>query len=155
MLRRMGHGLFLLGMGTFFLMPVAAQFTRRGRVLDFAFPVFYPPAAGVETNRLKAVLFGAEAQPQLDGNMFIKGLRIENFTEMGETQVVIQAPSCYFEMATQVASSTGQLHLYRPDQTFSLRGEGFLWQQSNGFLIISNQVRTVVRKKLVQKDIIP
>jgi hypothetical protein len=43
-----------------------------------------------------------------------------------------------------VANSPGHLQVQTGDGKFRVEGDGFLWRQSDSFLTISNNVRTVV-----------
>lgn len=129
--------------------PLAAQFTMVGKVKDFKVPDYYPAIPGVATNRLKTLLTGSNAQPQLGGLLLVNGLRIESFRETGPSESVILAPQCLFEMASRNASSTGRLEMFSSDGRFSIAGDGFLWRAANASLIISNRVRTFIRKDAV------
>jgi hypothetical protein len=41
--------------------------------------------------------------------------------------------------------SAGHFEAKSPDGKYDVEGEGFLWQQTNSVLIISNRVRTTIR----------
>ncbi len=91
---------------------------------------------------------GAEAQPQPGGRYLIKQLKIEAFRVTGERELVVEAPECLYDTAQGQASSSGRLQVQSGDGRFSVAGEGFLWQQGEGFLTISNQVRSVIQRAL-------
>ena len=129
--------------------PLGAQLKLVGKVRAFKVPEFYPPADGVLTNRLKMLMTGSNAQPMLSGNLLVNGLRIENFRETGLSESVMQAPQCVFEMESRTAASTGRLEMISSDGRYSIEGDGFLWRTTNSSLIISNRVRTLIRKDAV------
>ena len=131
--------------------PLGAQLTLVGKVKSFKVPEFYPPAEGVLTNRLKMLMTGSNAQPMLSGHLLINGLRIENFREAGPSESVMKAPQCVFEMSSRSASSTGRLEMVSSDGRYSIEGDGFLWRTTNSSLIISNNVRTLIRKDAVKQ----
>lgn len=144
----------LLAAGLFWLVPpMSAQFNLVGTIKGFKVPDYYPSEPGVATNRLKMLLTGESAKPQLDGLLLINGLRIENFDATGSPESVIRASQCLFEMASRNASGTGRLEMVSSDGRFSISGDGFLWCTTNSTLTISNRVRTLVKKEsLIQKD---
>ena len=104
--------------------------------------------------QMKSLLQGVEAEPQSDGVVLIRGLKLQTFTETGEIQMIVQAPECVFDTAHHTVSSRGHLDAQSGDGRFYFEGEGFLWQQTNSILIISNRVQTVIRdepKKTLKK----
>src|SRR5207244_10905831 len=48
------------------------------------------------------------------------------------------------------ASSSGRLRVQAADGKFSIEGEGFLWQQTNSSLFISNRVHTTIDPDLLR-----
>jgi len=75
----------------------------------------------------------------------VKQLRIEKFNLDGRMEAVAEAPECVYAPLDGVASSPGHLDLLLSDGKIHLQGEGFLWQRNETSLIISNQVRTVIK----------
>lgn len=144
----------LLAAGLFWLVPpLSAQFNLVGTIKGFKVPDYYPSMPGVATNRLKMLLTGESAKPQLDGMLLINGLRIQNYDETGSPESVIRASQCLFEMAGRNASGTGRLEMVSSDGRFSISGDGFLWRTTNSTLTISNNVRTLLNKDaLIQKE---
>lgn len=140
----------LLAVGLFWLAPpTSAQLSLVGKIKGFKVPDYYPSEPGVATNRLRMLLTGESAQPQLTGLLLIDGLRIENFAETGSSESVIRASQCVFDMATRNASSTGHLDMVSSDGRFAISGDGFLWSTTNSTLTISNNVRTVLNKDAI------
>jgi hypothetical protein len=110
----------------------------------FSVPEYYDPP---HEKQLKSLLQGEEAEP-LSGNLsliLIRRLKLQAFAETGETQMVVRAPQCVFDTTQRAVSSTGHLEAVSGDGRFFLEGEGFLFQQTNLNLIISNRVHTVIR----------
>jgi hypothetical protein len=51
------------------------------------------------------------------------------------------------------AYSPGEVHMKTGDEELRMDGQGFLWRQSESFLIISNHVQTIYQK--VPADLAP
>ena len=118
---------------------VLAQPPAPGTAEGFEATEYFQP----ENTRLKYRIAGAEAQLQSGGRYLIKQLKIETFRVTGGREVVVEAPECLYDSAKGQASSPGHLQVQSGDGRLSVAGEGFLWQQSQGNLTISNQVRSI------------
>jgi len=101
--------------------------------------------------QVKSLLQGAEAEPQSGGQTLIRGLKLQTFNETGELQMLVRAPQCLFATVRDsntvhyTVSSAGPFTAQSGDGRYTFEGEGFLWQQTNNVLIISNRVQTVIR----------
>lgn len=105
--------------------------------------VEYWPAP--DDKKVKLRLEGAEMTP-LGGTTFdVKELTVEQFSQAGRVEAVVMAPECIYAPWTQVAHSPGHLQLKLMDDKVHVEGDGFLWQQTNQCLIISNNVSTVIK----------
>jgi hypothetical protein len=117
-----------------------------GTIKHFSVPDFYEGS-----NQKKSLLSGALAKPQPSGQIWIQGLRILTFRKEGSTNFIVEAPECLFDNVNHTASSGGPLQVRAADGRFAIQGQdGFMWQQTNSSLVISNQVRAVIRKTLIQ-----
>lgn len=125
-----------------------AQLGAPGRIRDFKLPEFYDPVPGqTPARRLKTLVTGAEAQPDLSGFVAVKGMRIESYLLDGRTNLVARAPQCTIDTTRRVAYSAGRVELVGNEGQFFLEGgQGFHCRLTNFALIISNRVRTVVRQ---------
>jgi len=132
--------------------PLLAQFGRGSRVKDFKFPDFFEPVPGQpRTNRLRTLITGAEAEPHLSGIVYVKEMRIERYQEDGRTNLIATAPTCVVDANQRVVSSTGRLEVVTANGQLFLEGNrGFYCQLTNFNLIVSNQVRTVIRQDLLK-----
>jgi hypothetical protein len=139
--QRVSSGVLLSGLVMSSSM-MSAQPSMSGRVKDFSWPEFYDPP---HQNQMKSLLTGAEAQPQADGKFLIKELKLETYREDGEREIIVAAPECVYDSAQRVANSAGRLQVQTGDGRFTIEGEGFLWQQTNASLVISNRVHTTIR----------
>ena len=108
---------------------------------DFTTTEYYEPP---HQQQIKSILSGAEALPQPGGLLIIKQLKLETFNPDGKLDWVVNAPECVYDTFKGVANSPGHLQVRTGDGKFRVEGEGFLWRQSNSFLTISNNVRTVI-----------
>jgi len=118
-------------------------------VKNFSVPEYYDPP---HETQIKSLLQGAEAEPESGGLVRIRELRLQTFHLNGEFDMLVQAPGCVFDSVGRTASSPGRLQVRTADGSFYLEGEGFLWQQTNVNLIISNQVRTVLQTEPKKKE---
>src|SRR6266478_2871279 len=111
----------------------------------------YPPP---HANRKKTVFSGLEANPQPDGTLLIKQLKIETFRENGDGEMVFEAPDCVLDQRTHAAGSPGSLQIHSADGKLSISGTGFLWRQAatNSSLTISNQIETTLQRELLSQS---
>ena len=103
------------------------------------------------SQKLKTLLRGGEAA-YLQHPIPIQGVTIETYTESGLTNLIAVARACVADRTNRTASSSGPLDLRLADGRFSLTGVGFLWSQTNTTLVVSNQVRSILRGDLLQND---
>src|SRR5260221_4601235 len=87
----------------------------------------YPPP---HANRKKTVFSGLEANPQPDGTLLIKLLKIETFHENGDGEMVFEAPDCVLDQRTHAAGSPGPLQIPSADCKLRISVTGFLWRQA-------------------------
>ncbi|HEU6446983.1 MAG TPA: hypothetical protein VFV23_00925 [Verrucomicrobiae bacterium] len=93
---------------------------------------------------------GAEAQPLNAGQLLVKKLKIEEFSENGKLSLVVEAPDCLYDRLNLTASSPNHIQLRSGDGKFRVDGDGFLFHQTNSFLTISNNVKTVIEDAPVE-----
>lgn len=77
----------------------------------------------------------------------VKGFRCETFNPDGTPNLLLEAPTCLFNLNTTNASSSGSLTVTQSGDAFSLTGVGFNWNHSSQRLQISNDVHAVFRLK--------
>src|SRR5205823_1543125 len=94
--------------------------------------------------QMKTRVSGAEAQPLAGGLLAVKQLKLEIFAANGKPEMIIEAPECVYDMVGGVANSAGTLQVRTSDGKFHVEGDGFMFRQTNSFLTISNNVRTVI-----------
>jgi lipopolysaccharide export system protein LptA len=98
-------------------------------------------------DRLVALVSGKEARPALLAGQFgITEFRLETFryAPERETELVVESPESTFD--PNGARSEHAISLRSADGRFDVAGEGWSWEQSTGLLVISNKVRTSVRR---------
>ena len=99
--------------------------------------------------RITSLLTGDQAIPQRNGTVLVKGARLETYKYDGEQRkvdLIMEAPTCFFEFRTRVASSSGPMRVFRADGGAVLEGRGFFWRQNPSLLVISNNVRTITKQ---------
>ena len=138
----------LLTLGGSGVCPGQLQLGALSKVKGVSYPYFVTAGQG-KTNRLKTLVTGAEAQPRLSGQVSIKELKIENYRDDGQVDLVIRTSECLFEITTRTAWSTNRLEVVSGNGQYTIQGQGFYWQQTNNLLIISNRTETTLRRELV------
>jgi hypothetical protein len=115
-------------------------------VRDFILPDYYPSTNGVR--RLKTRVVGAEARFVSNGVFALKHPRIESYREDGATlEWVAVSPECIVNMKSKVVYGRTNMFFHTADEQLFLSGSGFLWQQTNSVLILSNETRTWIDKQ--------
>jgi lipopolysaccharide export system protein LptA len=112
----------------------------------FKFTEYYDPP---HATQLKALLEGARPQRQPDGKIQVTDAKYRTYRVTGEGEMTVEAPQCVYDPGQRSISSSGPLHLKTADGKFSIEGEGFLWQQTNSTLQVSNRVHTVIHPELM------
>jgi len=101
------------------------------------------------SSTLKSLLTGRTARQQQDGTVHVTDLRVETYAyptpEQKEVEVVVQAPTCSFDMERKLASSPGPVRIERADGQFTILGEGFELKQADAVFNISNNVHAILR----------
>ena len=118
-----------------------AQQAPKGHANDFTTIDYFEPPRQMT---IKTRLSGAEAQPLAGGLLVIQQLKVETFDSNGVPGLIVKAPHCIYDTVHGVASSPGHLRLESADGSSHIDGDGFLWRQTNSFLTISNNVKTVI-----------
>lgn len=102
-----------------------------------------------KNGRIVSLLTGDKAVPYNNGMILVEGARMETYKYEGikkNVDLIIEAPACFFDLRNRIASSSGAMKVYRSDGQAMLEGRGFMWQHNPGFLIISNNVKTVMNQ---------
>jgi lipopolysaccharide export system protein LptA len=137
--------ILLLGGAVFVPPPGQAQDFGEIKGLKLAEPYGAP-----HETQIKSLLEAAKARRLADGQYLCKEATLQTFTETGQRELVVRAPECVSDPSGHSANSAGPLKVQTADGKFSLEGEGFLWQQTNSSLIISNRVHTVIQPDLLE-----
>lgn len=107
--------------------------------------------SGAHEGQLKSLIEGGQGQQLPDGRFLLTGnVKLHTFLENGQPEFDVKTPQCFQDPKTQSANSSERLHVQTADGKFSIEGEGFLWQQTNSSLFISNHVHTVIEPELLQ-----
>jgi len=96
--------------------------------------------------QVKSFLEGTEAEPGADGVIQIRNAKLQTFREDGSKDMTVKAPQCVFDTRVHTVSSAGPLQVQTTNVL--VQGVGFLWQQTNSVLFISNQQVTTVTGQL-------
>ena len=126
-----------------------AQVSVRGK--NFVAPV-------TDAQGRKTVVRGEDARPIGpigQGLLELTKMRAETYRGQ-EKDMLVEAANCLFDSRANVASSPGALSIHTADGRFSIEGKTFRWQvgdtRLSSRLVISNQVHSLVRKRLVNAN---
>ena len=100
-----------------------------------------------KSGKITSLLTGDKAVPYDNGLILVEGARVETYKYEGterNVDLIIEAPTCFFDLRNRVASSAGHMRVYRSDEQAVLEGKGFWWRHNPDFLVISNNVKTVM-----------
>lgn len=100
--------------------------------------------------QMKALLEGARAQPQPGNRYLVTEAKLQTFLNTGPSQMAVQTPQCLYDSGEHSVNSPASLQVQTADGGFSIAGEGFLWQQTNSWLIISNRIHTIILPDVLQ-----
>jgi hypothetical protein len=100
------------------------------------FPEYYPAP---QASQPKSQVQGAHAQRLSAERYQVTAARLTTFKPDGSREVLIQAPECIYNQINRSASSAGPLQMRTADGKFLIEGVGFLWQQTNSSIFISNE----------------
>ena len=113
-----------------------------GKIRGFSVPQYFDVKVGQQA-KIRTLLTGREAYPITGENkIYINGLRIECYDSEGNTNTVVTARECIYDIYKKTVESSDILRLAKADDTMSLQGIGFSWDHANSLLTISNQVRS-------------
>ena len=105
------------------------------------------------SQKLKAMLHGGEAEYLLNP-IPMQGVDFQSYAESGETNLSAKAVNAFCDRTNRTAYSAGPVEFQISGGRFQLSGCGFQWSQTNTYLVVSNQVRSVLKGDLM-RDTLP
>jgi hypothetical protein len=120
------------------------QAQQVGRVEASSFKVqleTYPPP---HETQIKTLLQGKKADPQPGGVVIFTEPRIDRFTTNGLLELQVRSPECTFDIMKRTVSSTNMIQVEMTGGRFFTEARGYL-RMTNGTILLSNDVRTVIR----------
>ncbi len=135
----------VLGCFLLVLPPATAQEIKGGRGENYTILKYYPLP---DNTKVQYELSGKKAESLTNGppgRIALTQLRIAQFNNKGGRELLIEAPTCIYDENAREASSSGKLQIESGTNQLSLGGEGFLYRNLAGTLIISNAVQAIVR----------
>ena len=139
-------GLLVLALGVLlFAGPAHGQRVVEGK--GFKFTEYFDPP---HETQMKSLLEGEKGLPLPGGRIQITGGKRQSFRENGELEMAVEAPECVFDESQRTVSSSGPFHLRAAEGKLYLEGEGFLWQNTNSSLFVSNRVHTIAQQDLLR-----
>jgi hypothetical protein len=117
--------------------PDEADSSAARRPKGFKLVDYYSNTGGVQ--RIRSVLTGSEGELLTNGMIFLVHPRIETYREDGALEWVATSLDATVSREARIAVGTNLVSFRSGDTNFYVAGRGFLWQQSNSVLIVSNQ----------------
>jgi lipopolysaccharide export system protein LptA len=99
-----------------------------------------------DAGRPVSLLTGSQATMRTGGLLELTDVEVQNFDADGRTNLLVSVEKCLFDHNTRVARSAEPLRVRSGDGRLDLQGRGFTWWQTNSLILISNDVRTTVRR---------
>jgi lipopolysaccharide export system protein LptA len=94
----------------------------------------------------KSLLEGGQALVMPDGSAMLSDeVILRTFSETNTLQLIVKARECFYNATNHQVNSAGPIQMQTADGRFTIDGVGFLWQQTNLSLVISNDVHTVIQ----------
>lgn len=125
--------------------PEEADSSATRRPKGFKLVDYYSNTGGVQ--RIRSVLSGSEGELLTNGMIYLVHPRIETYREDGTLEWVATSLDAFVNRESRLAVGTNLLSFRSGDTNFYQAGRGFLWQQSNSVLIVSNQSYTWIDQK--------
>lgn len=123
------------------------QFAGSTRRFKYGIENFPPP----HESQIKLMLEGASSRMDQDGKLHITGVRLRIYRETGEVEAIAETPECVYDTVTHCATSAAHVQASSADGDYHIEGDGFFWQQTNSFMMISNNVRSHIRSETMQR----
>jgi len=135
--------------------PLVAQIQQGFKGTALKFPEYYemPLPGKNRTYPLKGLFSGEQGRHLSNSIYFVTAMRLEHYEMDGATNLLARAPECLFDMDTHMAWSTGRLEIVGMGGALTIQGhQGFRASLTNSTLIISNRVRTVIQRGLLNES---
>jgi len=138
-------------LGLVFSGALATGQTVGNLVKGFKAPLeFFDPPHALQ---MRSYLEGSQSEMGPNGTVIIHNAKLQTFNVDGSTEMMVNAPQCVYDYGSHVVHSDGPLQLQMWDENnkraFQVQGSnGFYWQQTNSYLIVSNQQKTTISGSL-------
>lgn len=121
---------------------VACAAQPAGQAREFRLPL-------LSQNKQTGLLTGTGARTRPDGSVLLETARVEHYDPRGNTNanLLVLATNCVVDLRNSRVSSADGLRVSTTDGQLTLEGVGFQWSQDASDLVVSNQIRTIVRKQ--------
>ena len=132
-----------------FTHDLRAQVSKLVEGKDFKLPVYFPASNGVR--RVKTVVTGERWRFATNGIVHLTKPGITNYHPNGTLEWIATSPECTVDVNTKEARGNTNIFFKMADERLVQTGVGFLWQQSNSVLIVSNQVHTWIDRQALTR----
>jgi lipopolysaccharide export system protein LptA len=103
-----------------------------------------------ETGERKWLLRGESATPTSTDEILIQGARMEVYGAGGVTNLVFNPERCIYHQRTRRVTSSERLGVLTGDGQMAIEGVGFGLELESGVLVVSNDVRALIRRDTLQ-----
>jgi lipopolysaccharide export system protein LptA len=107
-----------------------------------------------EGKKLDLLITGSSVSNLSGQAVLVREFNLKSFHngDPSQVQIIAEAPECQVDLSDYVASDAGPLKVFTPTTNVYLQGVGFVFTQSNHFLVISNDVATRVVKSVLRSS---
>lgn len=133
------------------VIQLAAQ-EGQTRVRDFRIVDFYRSEKPGEADPVRYLVVGEEARPLTNKLAWVKSMFAQNNYPDGRTNLIARAPECIVDHARRELSGPGHIWVQSGDGQFTIEGDGFFCRLTNFSIVISNRVRTVIGRELLERS---
>ncbi len=133
---------YLLALGFLPLFVASLLAQQGGHATDFRTHQDY---TGPTLNQRKTEFSGKDATPMAGSSkVLVKGADMKSFREDGTLVMAAKAIECVYDGSKKQANSSGPLQMQTGDGHFFIEGIGFLWNETDSGLVLSNHVHSIL-----------
>lgn len=113
-----------------------------GSIMGLRLPLGYH-----ENGQLRAQLKAEKASVRENGKIFASNITSEFFTVEGKLDIVMTADDCLYDKLAKTATSDAHVRVERKGVVIT--GRGYEWDSSNQVVCVTNDVRVVISRAMV------
>jgi hypothetical protein len=108
--------------------------------------------------QMHSLLEGTQTELGPNGTIILHNAKLQTFHEDGTKEMIMNAPRCVYDYGSHVVHSDGPIKMQMWDEdnkhAYQVQGtNGFYWQQTNSYIIVSNGQTTTITGSLTNSFI--